>query len=378
MNFEWSMPTRVLFGPGHIVALPVELERLGATRVLIVTGPTAMARAGVTARLQADLAGCELRVFSAITPNLPFADVDALIALVREFQPHAVVGVGGGSVLDGAKAAAMIGPNSGMIADWLTGQTGPPGLPFIAVPTTAGTGSEVTPFMILLDEAARVKRSLGRPQAFPRLAIVDPELTFSLPPDQTASTGLDALSHALEAYWSKFAGPLPDALALEAIEAILPHLVTAYRNPKNLEARAAMAYASTTAGIALAQTATAAVHGLTYPLTALYQIPHGIACAFLLREIMAINFHHLDEHKQKRLLHAFKARTLQAALDNISILYQELDAPECLADLKIPTDAIPQLAAQAVMKNLERNITLIPTVKILQLWQAKIARADGR
>jgi alcohol dehydrogenase len=378
MTFEWSLPTRIVFGPGRLAVLPAELTRLSAHRVLVVTGRAALAQAGVLSRLEGLLSGFETRTAPGVSPNLPLAEVEALIALVRDFHPDAVVGIGGGSALDGAKAAALIGPQQGGAADWLGGHAGGPGVPFIAVPTTAGTGSEVTPFMIILDEAARVKRSLGRPQAFPRIAIVDPELTVSLAPDQTASTGLDALSHALEAYWSIQATPLSDTLALEAVELVMANLAPAFFLPQDLDARAAMAYAATVAGMALAQTATAAVHGITYPLTALYNVPHGFACAFLLREIMAVNFHHLQEYKQKRLLHACKAHTLQAAIDLISIVYRELHAPECLADLKIPASAIPELAAAAVVKNLERNIAPISPVKILELWQTKIVPTDER
>lgn len=373
MQFDWHHPTQVIFGTGTLARLPEAVDRLGAKRVLLVVGSTAMAGVGVLGRVKDLLAGREIKVHEGVRVNLPLEDCDALLKSAREFGADAVVGLGGGSVLDGAKAAAFFAPKPGAIADYLEGRplAGGNGLPYIAIPTTAGTGSEVTPAVIILDPQKKRKLSFGDRAALARVAIVDPELCLSLPANQTAATGLDALSHAFEAYWSKLACPWSDALALESISVILGALETAYREPANLEARTLMSYGALTAGFALAHTATAAVHGLTYPLTAHYGVPHGLACAFLLREVFNVNFYHLDRGKQVRLLHHLKSNTLGAALELLTELYQALGVPETLSDLGVPEHAIPRLADEATPIHLTRNIAPLSREKILELWAQK-------
>jgi len=376
MNFHWQCPVKIIFGPGRLESLKHELAGAGMRRPLVVAGASSMQRNGVLERVERMLSGMELSLHPGVRVNLPLSDCDAVIRAARDHDADCVVGVGGGSVLDGAKAAAWIAPHQGWIGDYAGADprlpAPPPGLPLFVIPTTAGTGSEVTPFIILMDENKRVKLSLGSDRAFPRTAIVDPELCLTLPPDQTAATGLDALSHGFEAYWSKRANPVSDALALEAISCSLDHLAAAYGNPDDIKARSKMSYAATVAGMALSQTATAAVHGLTYPMTARHGVPHGIACAFLMREVLKINFHHLAADKQNRLKHAMKSNTIAAALDFLTDLYRELGVPETLVELSIPETEIKTFADQATRKNLEQNIASITRDKILEIWRQKL------
>lgn len=371
MNFQWHMPIKLMFGAGCLDRLPKVIDELGGKRVVLVAGESAMERSGVLDRLQKMLSGINLKVHSGVRANLPIGDCDDIIRSVREHDADLVVGLGGGSVLDGAKTAAWIGPTDGWARDYLSGRQSGPGIPFVAVPTTSGTGSEVTPFSILMDVEEKKKLSMGSSAAMAKVAIVDPKLTLTLPPDQTAATGLDALSHAFESYWSKFASPLSDAMAREAITTALDHLETAYKTPQDLEARTGMSLAAVTAGLALSQTATAALHGITYPLTARHGIPHGMACAFLMREVLAVNFHHLDTKKQQRLLRHMKSKTIGAAVDLLTDLYVALDVPESLEDLKIPETEIDRFVEEASPKNLDRNITPISREKILELWNKK-------
>jgi len=372
MKYEWPMPQRTIFGAGSIKSMPKLLEDMNAEKALLVVGANSMKKSGAIGKVAALLSGKELVIHEGVPVNLPIQAADELADVVREVKPDVVIGMGGGSVLDGAKLAAWIGPDGGKTAEYLDGRRAKKGVPFISVPTTSGTGSEVTPYIILMDTEKKVKLSLGSPLATPVVAIVDPELTLSLPPDQTASTGLDALSHGLEAYWAKAANPMSDALALEAVQAVLANLVRAYDDPQDLEARTGMSHAACVAGMALNHTATAAVHGLTYPLTARHGVPHGIACAFLMREVFAINFHHLELDRQKKLLYAMKSNTLGAALDLLTDLYEKLGVPGTLADLGIDPSEIDVFARECTAKNMERNAAEIPHERIVEIWQGKI------
>ncbi len=370
VSFDWNLSTRIIFGRGALARVHEAAPALGR-KALVVLGASAMVRAGVKARMSELLTGIELSWFEGVRPNLPIEDCDALVKAARESGAELVIGLGGGSVLDGAKAAALMAAGTGWTRDYLEGKAGGRNIPFIAIPTTAGTGSEVTPSMIVLDTGRVMKVGLSRPEAMARVAIVDPELTLTLPPDQTASTGLDALSHAFEAYWSKLANPVSDALALDAIHTVLQNLEPAYKDPADLDAREGMSYGALAAGMAISHTATAALHGITYPLTAHFQVPHGMACAFLMREVLAMNFYHLDCHKQKRLIHAMKSNTLQAALDLLGDLYAALKVPETLDDLKIPEHEIETFVNEAAPANLHRNIAPLNRKRITELWMKK-------
>ena len=202
-----------------------------------------------------------------------------------------VVALGGGSVIDLAKAAAMICLTSDSIADYLdTGRVLPEArLPLIAIPTTAGTGSEVTDVSVLSDHVRRLKVPLKSASLYPVVAIVDPELTYSLPPHLTASTGFDVLSHAIEAYWSLHHQPVCDALAVHAAGLVLRYLKAAFEEPLSAVAREKMAEASVMAGLAFTLPRTTSVHACSYPLTNLLGIPHGEACALTLDRFIRLN-----------------------------------------------------------------------------------------
>lgn len=376
MEFEWHLPTRIIFRAGAIDRVGEVIKGLGAQRVLLVTGGSAMRESGTTTRVMDLLSGPAVHLHEGVRVNLPLEDVDALIRSAREFEADLVVGMGGGSVLDGAKAAAWMAPHGGWVRDYLEGKSPGQGIPFVSVPTTSGTGSEVTPFIILMDAAAKRKLSLGPMAAAPRAAMVDPMLSLTLPPDQTASTGLDALSHGFEAYWSVRSNPISDALALEAVSVGLEHIERAFESPGDVEARTGMSYAAMVGGLALSQTATAAVHGLTYPLTVHYGVPHGMACAFLLREVLKINFYHLPAGKQKRLLHAMKSNTIGAAVGMLDDLFRALGVPSTMEELGVPEEEIMRFADEATPKNLERNVAPMDRARILEIWEGK--KSGGR
>jgi alcohol dehydrogenase len=285
-------PTRVEFGAGAVERVAYGLP---SGPVVLVTSPGS-SRRGLTDRV-AGRVGCErVTVIDDVRPNPDVRDlIRQLGAIPRETV--AVVAVGGGSVLDSGKVLAALARarcESDPVVALEAAIAGCPvdeggALPITCVPTTAGTGSEVTPFATLWDGAAMRKHSVGGPGLYPAAAIVDPELMLSLPEDITVYTGLDALSQGLEAYWNHNAGPVTDAFALRAIRLTLNALEPLAASLKDAELRASMAEASLLAGLAISGTRTALAHSISYPLTLHFGIPHGLACGFTLPVILDYN-----------------------------------------------------------------------------------------
>jgi alcohol dehydrogenase class IV len=292
--FEFNSPTRIVFGPGVLATLPDQVGPLGR-RALLVVGSRTLALEGAVARLGDALAskGVDPLVFEVSgEPDVPTVERGARLA--RDERCDAVVGLGGGSALDAAKAVAALATNpEGALAYMeVVGRGAPlanPPLPVVAVPTTAGTGAEVTRNAVVLDRTHSYKASIRSAHLYPRVAVVDPELARSLPPHLTASTGLDALTQLLEAFVSVRATPLSDALAREGLRRAGRSLHRAWEVPDDLEARSDMAVASLLSGMALANAGLGAVHGLASPLGGRYPIPHGVACAALLPHVSTAN-----------------------------------------------------------------------------------------
>lgn len=278
------LPERILLGGGARHELPAELARLGARRVVVVSDPGVVAL-GVVAPLVESLrtAGVAAEVCDAVQPDPTVGNVESIVEVGRGMQAEALVAIGGGSPLDAAKAAAIRLVHPGPLADYrgyhrLPGK----GLPVVAVPTTAGTGAEVTQVAVITDSETRVKMMLFDPHLVPRVALVDYELSLSMPPRLTAAVGVDTLTHGIEAYVSRRAHSLTDPLALATVSAVGRYLVRAYRDPRDLEARAGMMGAACQGGMAFANASVALVHGMSRPLGAVYHLPHGLSNAVLL------------------------------------------------------------------------------------------------
>jgi phosphonate metabolism-associated iron-containing alcohol dehydrogenase len=257
--------------------------------------------------------------------------------------PDWVIGIGGGSVLDFAKSVAFMAGQQESLWAFLTHKNvapSRPGLPLIAIPTTSGTGSEVTPWATVWDFQENKKYSLSDPRMFARHAIVDPSLTLSLPPHITAYTGYDALSQALEAYWSRYANPVSDLFALEAIHLLLAHLGPVVENPDCLEHRVALAKASLYDGLAFSNTKTTAVHAVSYPMTLHYGVPHGVACSLTLAEFWQYNVEAIDPAKVVRLLAAAGEQTSEAFAERLRALAHQIGLPVTLAEAGIPREGI--------------------------------------
>ncbi len=290
MRFEFATAGRILFGPGTLSEVGPAARGLGR-RALVVTGKSAE-RAGP---LLAALAGAGVAQVGFVVPGEPTTEmVRAGMRLAQAEACDLVIGFGGGSAIDAAKAIAALATNGGDPLDYMEG-VGPgkplsqPALPVIAIPTTAGTGAEVTRNAVVASPEHRVKASLRSPHMLPRLALVDPELTHSMPPEVTAGTGLDALTQLIEPFVSHRANPLTDAFCREGIVRAARSLRRAYAHGDDAAAREDMALASLCGGLALANAGLGAAHGLAAPLCGMFPAPHGATCAALLPHVMAIN-----------------------------------------------------------------------------------------
>lgn len=291
MRFEFATANRIVFGPGTLADVPSLARELGR-RPLLVTGRNA-ARAEP---LLALLAAAQLPAAATVSiPGEPTTDdIIRTTAAARAAACDCVIGFGGGSVLDAAKAISALLANPGDLFDYLEviGRAQPlaqPAAPCIAIPTTAGTGSEVTRNAVLASPAHRVKVSLRSPHMLPRVAVIDPTLTHALPPALTATTGLDALTQLIEPYVSCRANPLTDALCVEGIRRAARSLWMAVEEGDNAIAREAMAVASLFGGLALANAGLGAVHGFAAPIGGMFPAPHGGVCAALLPHVMRAN-----------------------------------------------------------------------------------------
>jgi alcohol dehydrogenase class IV len=290
MLFEFATATRIVFGRGSSARVPALSRELGA-RALLVTGRPRGASAAL--REAIDASGLVVSHL-AITAEPSVEDASAGAAAARASRCDIVVSLGGGSVIDAGKAIAALLANPGEPLDYLevVGRGRPlerPSVPFVAIPTTAGSGAEVTRNAVLSSAAHGVKASLRSPFMLPRLAVVDPELTVDLPRALTAATGLDALAQLIEPYVSARANPLTDALCREGMVRVSACLRVAYSDGTRLEAREGMSLASLFGGLALANAGLGAVHGFAGPLGGRFAAPHGALCAALLPAVLRVN-----------------------------------------------------------------------------------------
>ena len=287
----FRIPALITVGCGAVETVGAEAKRLGGTRVFVVGDPN-LQKLGVTEKILASLAaqGIESSLYTAVEFEPSVQRVEAAAAAAREFACDLVVGLGGGSTMDTAKAAALLARNPGSLEDYLgIGLAKQRSVPSILIPTTSGTGAEITPNALFYVPAVKEKKAVVSPFTIPDVAIIDPLLTLTVPPGVTAATGMDALSHAVEAYTSLNASPLTDLYALEAIRLIGTHLRTAVANCADVAARDGMARASMFAGVAIGNAGTNIVHALAYPLQGQHRITHGVANSLLLPYGMEFN-----------------------------------------------------------------------------------------
>jgi alcohol dehydrogenase class IV len=348
---------RIVEGRGAMRAAPEEARRLGAGKVLVVTDP-GVAKAGLLEALLAVLAeaGLTAEAFTGVAPDPKVEVVDACLAAVRQAAADVVIGLGGGSSLDIAKAAAALSANAGPVSDYFGMDRVPqPGLPLMLVPTTAGTGSEMTSICVLSDTKNSIKTAIVSDRLFAKTVLLDPELTLGLPPMVTATTGMDALVHAIESYTGVRATPLTDLLNHEAIRLIAGNLRQAYANGANLAARENMLHASALAGMAFSNTQNGLIHALALAIGGRYPLPHGLLTAFICPWALEYNLI-ANPAKYAEIARLFGEDTaglppVEAArlcVKAIKALLADLGIPWTLQGYGVAREALPDIALATV------------------------------
>lgn len=358
LKSRWSFPTTVWFGAGRAAELPAAVRELGVSRPLLITDRGLASHPMVEAAIQTlRNAGMQPGLFSDIKPNPSGQNVADGVAALRAGQHDSVIAFGGGSAMDAAKAVALMSGQTRQIWDfedvgdnWR--RVEPAGmLPVVALPTTAGTGSELGRSSVITNEEEARKVIIFHPGMLPGLVILDPLLTIGLPPVLTAATGMDALSHAIEAFSAPGFHPMADGLALMALKLVHDWLPVAYAEPANVEARAKMLTASAMACVAL-QKGLGAIHALAHPLGARYDAHHGMINAVLMPYVLRHNAPHLQEKfaTLQRWLDLSGTTPEEAVLGWILDLRRRLDIPETLSGMGItiqPAD-LPDLIGAAL------------------------------
>ena len=377
-----TTPRLMAVGGGALAELPAILQRLGLANPLLVSDPF-LAGSGHLERAtgQLERAGIPWAVFSETVADPTTAVVETGTRRLTEGGFDSLVAIGGGSSIDTAKAMSILAANGGQMRDYkVPAEIPKAGPPLVAIPTTAGTGSEVTRFTVITDTETDEKMLIAGLACCPLAAIVDYELTLSMPLRLTADTGLDSLTHAIEAYVSRRANPFTDGLAKNAMGLIARHIRTACAEPENLAAREAMMLGATTAGMAFSNSSVCLVHGMSRPIGAFFHVPHGLSNAMLLPEITAFSAPAALER------YADCARAMGVAEENegsqaaVARLVDELRALN--DDLKVPTprawgidaerfqELLPVMAGQALGSGSPANNPRIPTSgEIIELYR---------
>jgi alcohol dehydrogenase class IV len=377
-----TMPRLLYIGAGAVAEIAAALGRLGVKAPLIVTDGF-MVSSGtlpkVTDRL--DRAGLAWQVFSQTVPDPTDTVVEAGVQVLKAGPYDCLVALGGGSPIDTAKAISVLAANGGKMRDYKVPSEIPkPGLPVIAIPTTAGTGSEVTRFTVITDTERDEKMLIMGLACCPAAAIVDYELTYSMPWRLTADTGIDSLTHAIEAYVSKRASPFTDGVAKSAMALIAKHIRTACHEPRSARAREAMMLGATQAGMAFSNSSVCLVHGMSRPIGAFFHVPHGLSNAMLLPEITAFS----APAALERYADCAKAMGVAAEGEgNQSAVARLIDELRALnADLKVPSprdygidarryaELMPTMASQALASGSPGNNPRVPTEdEIVELYK---------
>jgi alcohol dehydrogenase len=338
---NWNYPTSIRFGAGRIRELAAACGSAGIKAPLLVTDPF-LARQPMTRAALDSLTAAGLRaaIFSDVKPNPVESNVAAGLEVLRKGGHDGVVAFGGGSALDAGKVVAfMAGQTRPMwdfedIGDWWT-RADPAGIaPVVAVPTTAGTGSEVGRAGVITQEKTHTKKVIFHPAMMPRVTICDPELTVGMPPHITAGTGLDALAHCLEAYCSPFYHPMAEGMAVEGTRLVRAHLPRAYADGADLEARAHMMSAAAIGATAF-QKGLGAIHALSHPVGALYDTHHGLTNAVFMPYVLAFNRRAIKDKVERLAAFIGLKPRFNAFLDWTLKLREELGVPHTLAGLKV-------------------------------------------
>jgi alcohol dehydrogenase class IV len=376
-----TQPRTLVFGAECAAQCGDDLiaRRPQLSRVFVVTSPSA-GKLGEALFSALRRGGCQVALWSRIKHEPTIDDFRAALAAARDARADAVIGLGGGSPMDVAKlVAALLGTEQDINDAWGIGNLKSPRQTYLAcLPTTAGTGSEVSPNAVLLDDAAKLKKAVIGPQLVPDAAYIDPLLTLSVPPAVTAATGMDALTHCIEAYANKFAHPLIDPIALEGIRLIAASLPRAVENGNDVAARTAVAQGSLFGGMCLGPVNTAAVHALSYPLGSEFHVAHGVSNAVLLPHVLEFNLPAAPDRYAAIAMAlgaprgADDAGTAYLGLQIIRDLSRQCGIPRHMGrQLGVPLDAIERMAtaAMSVQRLLVRNVREVRREDAIEIYR---------
>ncbi|WP_082129889.1 iron-containing alcohol dehydrogenase [Aneurinibacillus tyrosinisolvens] len=352
MRFTYLMPTRVESGNGISEKTGEMIKELGITRILIVTDKgvrTANLLEGIERSLLA--ANVNYDIYDEVEPNPSTETIHKGTEYLKHYKSDAVLAVGGGSSIDTAKGIALMATNPGHILDYEgVGKIKFPPLPIIAIPTTAGTGSEATNSTVVTNKETSFKLGVLSPYLFPTLAILDPALTLQLPQGITAATGMDALTHAIESYTSKAANPVSQGFAMQAIKMIGENLTKAYFVGTDIESREKMLVASLIAGVAFSQSRLGNVHAISHTFGGVFNIPHGIANAALLPFVMKFNLPACAEQYKEIAIALGKdvaglstSQAAEKAIEAVIEMNQAMNIPLNIKDLGVSLEFLPKL-----------------------------------
>jgi len=380
---NWNYPTAMRFGPGRIAELAEACKSLGMTRPLLVTDPGLADLPMVADALAANqAAGLPTALFSDVKPNPVGKNVDDGLKAYRDGGHDGVIAWGGGSALDAAKAVALMAGQSRPLWDfedrgdnWL--RADPAGIaPIVAVPTTAGTGSEVGRASVILDESDHTKKIVFHPKMLPAIVISDPELTLGLPAHLTAATGMDALAHCLEAYCAPGYHPMAEGIAVEGLRLVKDWLPTAVADGANLEARAHMLVAATMGATAF-QKGLGAIHSLSHPVGALYDTHHGLTNAVVMPYVLVFNRAAIEDRLTRLAAWlGLPNPSFQAIMDWVLGLREKFEIPHTLAAMGVTDERLDELSEMAAQDPTAGG-NPIPVGKA-EMKQMFVAAIEGR
>lgn len=379
MNFSFYSAGEIIFGRGELNRVGEITKKFGHKALIVLRGQ-AIRRTGIYDRLIAQLKSksVEYVVYDGPSAEPEVSDVDEGVNFARDEHVQVVVAIGGGSTIDTGKAISALLTNEGSVADYLEGvghgwTISQPTLPLIAIPTTAGTGAEVTKNAVISSRERQFKKSMRSHLMIPNVALLDPELTVSLPAKQTAECGMDALTQLIESYVSKKSQPIPDALAIYGIRLAGRYLERAVKNGGDMQARESMLLASLLSGLALANSGLGAAHGIAAALGAVCGVPHGMACAIMLPAVMKTNMD-TNVHKFADIGEALKDQHIQDAVEAaeagihlVNNLSKRIGIPEKLTQYEITWGNLPALVNASQGSSMKGNPKELSATKIEEL-----------
>jgi len=369
LTFNFHIPTRVVFGAGSLQEAVKEMDGLGMKKALVVTDGT-LKDSAMVKTLMETLGGRAAGLFGEAIPDSSFQVVSRGAEVFREKGADGLISIGGGSSMDTAKGIAVLAKKGKEdLREFVgIGKIGEPIVPHIAVPTTSGTASEVTQFATIKDHEAREKRLLSDPALIPPVAILDPLLTVSLPPQMTAATAMDAMSHGIESFHARFYEPIADALAYQAVRLVAQYLPVCLQKPDDVEARGMLAIAATLGGMAFQNALVGCVHGMAHALGGMYGLHHGLANSILLPHGMRFNMP-VSAPRYRQVAEAFgldvkgksDAQVGEMTVQAVEVFTKNTGLPQKLSQVNIPRENMLEVAKLALgdpgMKSNLRRVT---------------------